>query len=66
MSLCKNLGMAKETTMHVVIPAELKKEFKSSCVLEGVNMSQVVCELIQEWLDKRKAKTDQSNEPRNS
>ncbi|MFB2976554.1 hypothetical protein [Microseira sp. BLCC-F43] len=58
--------MTKETTMHVVIPTDLKKEFKSCCVLEGVNMSQVVCELIEEWLDKRKAKTDKSNEPSNS
>ncbi|GET39452.1 copy number control protein CopB [Microseira wollei NIES-4236] len=61
MSLCKNLDMTKETTMHVVIPTDLKKEFKSTCVLEGVNMSQVVCELIQDWLSQRKAKTDESN-----
>ncbi|WP_226584807.1 hypothetical protein [Microseira wollei] len=53
--------MTKETTMHVVIPTDLKKEFKSTCVLEGVNMSQVVCELIQDWLSQRKAKTDESN-----
>ena len=46
--------MAKETTMHVVIPLDLKREFKSACVLEDVNMSQVVCELVQDWLSKRK------------
>ncbi|WP_445174063.1 hypothetical protein [Microcoleus sp.] len=46
--------MAKETTMHVVIPLDLKREFKSACVLEDVNMSQVVCELVQDWLEKRK------------
>ncbi len=58
--------MVEETTIHVVVPTELKKEFKYTCVLEEVNMSQVVCELIQEWLDKRKAKTDKLNQPRNS
>lgn len=58
--------MAKETTMHVVIPSDLKREFKSTCVLEEVNMSQVVCELIQEWLKKREvAQRRTANEPVN-
>ncbi|MGL5063205.1 MAG: plasmid partition protein ParG [Microcoleus sp.] len=54
--------MAKETTMHVVIPLDLKREFKSACVLEGVNMSQVVCELVQDWLEKRKTSAIVANE----
>jgi predicted glycosyl hydrolase (DUF1957 family) len=60
MYLCKNLEMAKETTIHIVIPSDLKKEFKSACVFEGVNMSEVVCELIQEWLNDRNAQTQKS------
>ncbi|HEY9300750.1 MAG TPA: hypothetical protein VIQ31_31180 [Phormidium sp.] len=52
--------------MHVVIPSDLKREFKSTCVLEEVNMSQVVCELIQEWLKKREvAQRRTANEPVN-
>ncbi|MFB2970803.1 hypothetical protein ACE1CD_17675 [Aerosakkonema sp. BLCC-F183] len=59
--------MAKETTMHVVIPADLKKEFKSVCVLKEVNMSQVVCELIQDWLEKNKGMgTVVTNQPGNN
>ena len=50
--------MAKNTTIHVIIPPQLKREFKSTCVLEGVNMSEVVCDLIQKWLDDRNAKPD--------
>jgi hypothetical protein len=63
MFLCQNQDMAKETTMHVVIPLDLKREFKSACVLEGVNMSQVVCELVQDWLEKRKTSPIVENEP---
>lgn len=63
MFLCQNQDMTKETTMHVVIPLALKREFKSACVLEGVNMSQVVCELVQDWLEKRKTSAIVENEP---
>jgi hypothetical protein len=62
MFLCQNQDMTKETTMHVVIPLDLKREFKSACVLEGVNMSQVVCELVQDWLEKRKTSPIVTNE----
>ncbi|MEG4807407.1 GIY-YIG nuclease family protein [Microcoleus sp. F8-D3] len=53
----------EETTMHVVIPLDLKREFKSACVLEGVNMSQIVCELVQDWLEKRKTSPIVENQP---
>ena len=52
---CQNVDMGKET-MHVVIPSDLKKQFKAACVMEGVNMSDVVVELLREWMEKRKAK----------
>ncbi len=38
--------------MHVVIPEDLKKRFKARCVMEGVNMSEVVVELIQDWMSR--------------
>jgi len=47
---CQNGDMEKETTMHVVIPETLKKEFKATCVMEGKNMSEVVVKLIQRWM----------------
>ncbi|HEY9860358.1 MAG TPA: hypothetical protein V6D16_12685 [Candidatus Obscuribacterales bacterium] len=40
--------------MHVVIPADLKKEFKAACVMEGVNMSEIVTKLIEDWMAVRK------------
>lgn len=46
--------------MHVVIPENLKKEFKAACVLEGNNMSEVVVQLIEEWLQRRQAAKGQS------
>ncbi|MGB3205453.1 MAG: plasmid partition protein ParG [Crinalium sp.] len=52
---CQNVDRGKET-MHVVLPSDLKKQFKAACVMEGVNMSDVVVELLKEWMEKRKAK----------
>ncbi|HEY9692226.1 MAG TPA: plasmid partition protein ParG [Oculatellaceae cyanobacterium] len=52
---CQNADMGKET-MHVVIPSDLKKQFKAACVMEGVNMSDVVVELLKDWMEKRKGK----------
>ena len=42
--------MTEETTMHVVLPLDLKRKFKAACVMNGVNMSQVVSQLIQDWM----------------
>lgn len=44
--------MAKET-MNLVIDTQLKRKFKSACVLEGVNMSDVVADLVVRWLSER-------------
>lgn len=46
----------RNTTIHVVLPPDLKKEFKAACVLEEVEMSQVLHGMILEWLDKRRSR----------
>lgn len=44
--------MTKET-MQVTIEESLKRRFKAACVMDGFNMSEVVTELLQGWLDER-------------
>ncbi|MCP6759908.1 MAG: plasmid partition protein ParG [Fischerella sp. CENA71] len=36
--------------MHISIADDLKKRFHAACVLRGLKMSQVVTELIEQWL----------------
>ena len=36
--------------MHISIANDLKKRFHASCALPGLKMSQVVAELIEQWL----------------
>lgn len=36
--------------MHISIADNLKKQFHSACALRGLKMSQVVNELIEQWL----------------
>ncbi|MUH00717.1 hypothetical protein F7734_53985 [Scytonema sp. UIC 10036] len=36
--------------MHISIPNDIKKQFHAACVLRGLKMSQVVTELIEQWL----------------
>ncbi|MEC4817267.1 MAG: plasmid partition protein ParG [Scytonema sp. PMC 1069.18] len=36
--------------MHISIAEDLKKRFHAACVLRGLKMSQVVAELIEQWL----------------
>jgi antitoxin component of RelBE/YafQ-DinJ toxin-antitoxin module len=36
--------------MHISIPDDLKKQFHAACALRGLKMSQVVVELIKQWL----------------
>ncbi|MBW4599875.1 MAG: hypothetical protein KME29_09735 [Calothrix sp. FI2-JRJ7] len=36
--------------MHISIADDLKKRFHSVCALRGLKMSQVVTELIEQWL----------------
>ncbi|BAY20583.1 hypothetical protein NIES2100_03250 [Calothrix sp. NIES-2100] len=37
--------------MHISITDDLKKRFHATCVMQGKNMSQVVIELIEQWLE---------------
>jgi hypothetical protein len=37
--------------MKVVIPNDLKRRFKMACVDQDTTMSEVVCALVQGWLD---------------
>ncbi|MBD2518440.1 hypothetical protein H6G93_26410 [Nostoc sp. FACHB-973] len=36
--------------MHISIADDLKKRFHAACALRGLKMSQVVSELIEQWL----------------
>ena len=36
--------------MHISIADDLKKRFHAACALRGLKMSQVVAELIEQWL----------------
>lgn len=44
--------------MHICIEEDLKKRFHATCVLRGKKMSQVVIELIKEWMEKNDASSD--------
>ena len=39
--------------MKIVIPEALKRRFKKACVDYDSNMSEVVCALVEGWLDGR-------------
>lgn len=43
-----NTGM---DTMKIVIPDDLKRQFKKACVDHDANMSAVVCNLVTLWLE---------------
>ncbi|KAF3890168.1 MULTISPECIES: plasmid partition protein ParG [Nostocales] len=36
--------------MHISIPDNIKKQFHAACAIRGLKMSQVVVELIEQWL----------------
>jgi antitoxin component of RelBE/YafQ-DinJ toxin-antitoxin module len=36
--------------MHISIADDIKKRFHAACALRGLKMSQVVAELIEQWL----------------
>ncbi|BAZ23244.1 hypothetical protein NIES4073_41320 [Kalymmatonema gypsitolerans NIES-4073] len=44
-----NTNATKE--MHISITDDLKKRFHATCVMQGKKMSQVVIELIEQWLE---------------
>jgi hypothetical protein len=37
--------------MHISITDDLKKRFHATCIMQGKKMSQVVIELIEQWLE---------------
>ncbi|MDZ8108067.1 MAG: plasmid partition protein ParG [Nostoc sp. DedQUE12a] len=41
----------KSKKMHISITDDLKKRFHATWVMRGKNMSQVVIELIEQWLE---------------
>jgi ParG len=43
------------TEMHICIENDLKKRFHANCVLRGRKMSDVVTELIEQWLQTNEA-----------
>lgn len=43
--------------MHISIADDLKKRFHEACALRGLKMSQVVAELIEQWLQANNAPT---------
>ncbi len=36
--------------MHISITGDLKKKFHAACAIRGQHMSQVITELIEQWL----------------
>ena len=36
--------------MHISIADDTKKRFHAACALRGVKMSQVITELVEQWL----------------
>lgn len=36
--------------MHISIADDLKKQFHAACALRGLKMSQVITELVEQWL----------------
>ncbi|MCC5618075.1 hypothetical protein LC605_23915 [Nostoc sp. CHAB 5836] len=41
--------------MHISITDDLKKRFHAACALRGLKMSQVVVEMIEQWLKANEA-----------
>ena len=37
--------------MHICLQSDLKKRFHVSCLMQGKKMTQVVIELIEQWLE---------------
>ncbi|OKH41845.1 hypothetical protein NIES2101_33700 [Calothrix sp. HK-06] len=47
--------------MHISITDDLKKRFHATCALRGLKMSQVVNELIEQWLEKQHCSLNRSD-----
>ena len=46
-------GPEKTVRLNVLIPLELHKRVKSACAIEGVSMSEVVLELLEQRFPKK-------------
>lgn len=40
--------------MHISIADDIKKRFHAVCAIHGLKMSQVITELVEQWLDTNK------------
>ncbi|NER31565.1 MAG: hypothetical protein F6J89_29095 [Symploca sp. SIO1C4] len=47
--------MAKRPGIHINLSDDLRKEFKSVCAQLDTTMTEVVCELIKQWIEENKA-----------
>jgi hypothetical protein len=43
----------KLSQINAYVPSEIKKEFKLECLKAGKSMSDVISELVSDWLGKR-------------
>lgn len=47
--------------MYINITDKIKKRFHATCALQGLKMSQVVNELIEQWLEKQHSSSNWSD-----
>ena len=47
--------------MHISIADDIKKRFHAACALRGLKMSQVITELIEQWL--KNTENSRTNKP---
>lgn len=52
--------MAKRPGIHINLSDDLRKEFKSACAQLDTTMTEVVCELIKQWIQEHRATTSNS------
>ncbi len=46
--------------MHISITDDLKKRFHAACAIRGLKMSQVIADLIEQWLKANEASSAES------
>ena len=61
MSICSYVWILFQSSllsvkaMHISITDDIKKRFHAACAIRGLKMSQVITELIQQWLETNEA-----------
>ena len=50
----KATGEGQTVRLNLNMPQELHRGFKMACVAQGVTISEVVTQLVQEWTDKQR------------